>query len=144
MAECLGAVVMKWTFPPTSWEGNVQLAEPVGVGGMLAVFSARTQPNPGKERDAIRAVVRQHLAEMKDCYEAYLQRKGGRPEPMRVLVKMTVQKGGGVSEAQFSEPAKLETRFKACVLDEARKMKFPEPDGGQTEISYPFMFQPER
>jgi hypothetical protein len=144
MAECLGAVVMKWTFPPTSWKGNVQLAEPVGVGGMLAVFSAKTPRTPEKDREAIRMVVRQHIAEMKDCYEAHLDRKGSRLKPMKVLVKMTVVKGGVVSEARVSEPAKLEASFKACVLDVARKMKFPEPDDDWTEVSYPFMFQPER
>ena len=144
MAECLGAVVMKWSFPPTSWEGQVQLAEPVGVGLMLAVFSAKLPRTPEKDREAIRMAVRQHIAEMKDCYEAHLDRKGSSLKPMKVLVKMTVLKGGVVSEAEVVEPAKLEARFKACVLDVARKMKFPEPDGEQTVVSYPFMFQPER
>jgi hypothetical protein len=146
MAECMGAVMMKWSFPPTSWEGKVQLAEPVGVGGMLAVFSAKPPPSPGKEREAIRAAVREHLAPMKDCYEAYLHRKGSTRKPMRVLVKMTAGKGGSVTEASVSEPAKVEARFKACVLDIARQIKFPPPASGDdvTVVSYPFMFQPER
>ena len=146
MAECLGAVITKWSFPPTSWEGKVQLAEPVGVGGMLAVFSAKPPPDPKEGRDAIRAVVREHKDEIKGCYDAYLDRKGSSLKPVRMLVKMTVRKGGLVTEASVSEPAKLEAKFKRCVLDVARGMKFPEPENGgeQTVINYPFVFQPER
>jgi hypothetical protein len=145
MAECLGAVEMKWTFPPTSWEGQVQLAEPLGVGGMLAVFSAKAPPAPGKEREAIRAVVREHKAELQECYEAYLHRKGSTLKPVRVLVQMTAGKDGSVTHASVSEPAKVDARLKACVLDIARRMKFPAPTSGDiTVISYPFVFQPER
>jgi hypothetical protein len=147
MAECLGAVVMKWTFPPTTWEGRVQLAEPLGVGGMLAVFSSRPPPTAEdgkKDREAIQAVVREHNAEMKGCYDAYLDRKGSTQKPIRVLVKMTIEPGGEVSEASSSEPARLEKKFKACVLGVARKMKFPtRASGDRTFITYPFRFEPD-
>jgi hypothetical protein len=145
MAECLGAVVMKWTFPPTTWEGRVQLAEPLGVGGVLAVFSSKPPPTADdakKDRDAIQAVVREHNAEMKECYDAYLDRKRSTRKPIRVLVKMTVEKSGEVSEATASEPARLDKKFKGCVLGVARKMKFAAPrSGDRTFITYPFRFE---
>lgn len=145
MAECLGAVIMKWTFPPTTWEGKVQLAEPVGVGGIRVTFAAKPPPGPKEHREAIRAVIRQHMAEMKGCYDAYLGRKGASQTPMRVMVEMTVKKGGLVTKALVTEPAKLEAKFETCVLDVARKMKLPEPDAGDlTVITYPFMFEPGR
>ena len=140
MAECLGAVVMKWTFPPTDWEGKAQLGEQLGVGGIQAIFSSKP---PGAEKAAIAAVIKQHHSEMKDCYDSFLDRGRHNGKPLRVEVKMTIE-GGLVSDASVLEPARLETKFKGCMLGVARKMKFPEPRDGKTIITYPFVFSAER
>ena len=90
-------------------------------------------------REHIERIVRRHARGFRYCYERELSDD---PELAgRISVNWTIGLDGRVASASISENT-LESRSVAsCVLREARRMRFDQPDGGMVVVTYPFTFR---
>jgi len=98
------------------------------------------------EREVVRQVVRAHLAELRDCYEAELARSGAPdagPAPNGTLkIRWTVGADGSVTSVEvLSASPGAGVRLAECVTDAIRSWRFPTPKAGKSVITYPFVFK---
>jgi TonB family protein len=83
--------------------------------------------------------IRQHLNEVKDCYEMELSRKPSLQG--RVTVQFTIVTTGQVITAVVQSSTLGNTRVENCVVNAVRRWAFLKPsDGGIAIVSYPFNF----
>jgi TonB family protein len=92
------------------------------------------------DKALIGGVVRDHLGEIKRCYEARL---GARPGLAgRVVVNFTITRDGSVSEPQVRKSTLGDETAESCMVEAVRGWTFPRPDGGIVIVSYPFELTP--
>jgi TonB family protein len=91
------------------------------------------------DKEIIRRVIRQHLNEVKYCYEQELVRAPALAG--RLVVGFTIAADGRVITA-VSEVSMGQPRLESCVLGAVRRWSFPKPGhgGGLTIVRYPFVF----
>jgi TonB family protein len=89
-------------------------------------------------REAIRRVVRQHLNEVRFCYEQGLIERpdlGG-----RVTVSFVVSGTGSVQSASIASSTITSPRVEGCIASAVRRWTFPAPDGASVVlVTYPFV-----
>jgi outer membrane biosynthesis protein TonB len=88
----------------------------------------------GLDKPAVREVVRAHIDDVRECYNAELiedDTVGG-----HVIVSFVVQPDGSASEVVVPESTMPE-RFDACVTTIVAAWTFPAADA-ETRVSYPF------
>ena len=92
------------------------------------------------DRDVVRRVVRAHIGEVRDCYDA-----GLRADPDlegKVVLSFTITGDGSVSDATIVE-ATIHRGVPECIASAAAKWIFPKPEGGgNVKITYPFLLEP--
>ena len=107
---------------------------------VMSAASARAEDKAGADKEAIRAVVRSHLVEVRTCYEQQLLAQRPKAEG-RVMVDFRVEKGVVVA-ATVKESNLNDAPTEACVLTTMRGWKF---DGvgmiAPVTVSYPFIFK---
>lgn len=85
----------------------------------------------------IDAVVKANKDRIKDCFN-----QGLKSDPNisgRVNIKFVIGKTGAVSQSEVKETTLNHPETEACMVDVAKSMQFPEPEGGGIVIvSYPF------
>lgn len=90
-------------------------------------------------KDEIRKVVREHIEEVRHCYNQVLEKQ---PEARaKLVVDFTIGSDGGVTRSNIGSlegPAELGP----CVNAAVRTWKFPRPTGGEVAVSYPFVMEP--
>jgi TonB family protein len=87
----------------------------------------------------IRRVVRQHMNEVKFCYEKELTRDASLSG--RVVVKFSIGGMGSVTTS-FIESSTLKVpTTDRCIADAVRRWEFPKPQGGVVIVSYPFVLK---
>jgi len=89
------------------------------------------------DKDVVRRVVRDNLAKLQYCYEKILLANPGIEG--RVLVTFTIAIEGSVSDVTATG---IHPEVETCVAEKVRTFKFPRPDAGKVEVSYPFTFKP--
>jgi hypothetical protein len=148
IARCLGQEVMGWMFPPTTWEGQVQLVHPPIF---IAYFSAKPTDKQlrseahEKRKEAVRQVIRARNPEYKACYDAYLERGGPTDRDIRVRTSIRIRNEGSVEAVTVLDldPPAVEMRFRDCILDVVRTLQFGKLEGeGIMIVEYPFVFTP--
>jgi TonB family protein len=92
------------------------------------------------DRGNIAKVIRSRRGAFRFCYTRQLQLhqdlKG------RVVVRLTIDESGRVVAAG-SSGSMANKKVHACVLKEARKLKFKPPtEGGRCVVNWPFKFRP--
>ena len=113
---------------------------------LAACHPAAPTPAPGAgslEKDDIRAVVRAHIPDVRECYNRGLARDKNLVG--RVDVRFTIGPTGAVSSASVQATTlPFWARFVGrCIARAARRWPFPAPDGGGSVIvSYPFVLEP--
>ena len=92
------------------------------------------------DKEIIRRVVRQHLNEVKFCYEQELLKK---PQlDGRIAVQFTIGGAGTVLTAAVQSSTMQDPFVEQCVASAVRRWEFPKPQGlGLTTVSYPFGFK---
>lgn len=93
------------------------------------------------DREPIRAVVREHQADLRACYDRGLLRD---PDLTgRVDVRWTIVPGGAVEDVELAETTLADACVVRCVLGEVATWTFPGFRGLQREIRlvYPFLFR---
>lgn len=86
-------------------------------------------------KDAIRAVVRAHIGEVRACYEAGLARN---PDLRgRVVLTFTIAPDGAVTDVVAVDELSDALPVARCCVDAARAWRFPSPFG-RVVVAYPF------
>ncbi|CAN5397900.1 hypothetical protein BH10BDE1_BH10BDE1_19770 [soil metagenome] len=111
----------------------------VGTGD-VAMVDEETVIEGGLDRDVIADVIRRNLGQIRYCYERQLS---SNPELYgKLLVKFTIDAGGGVLEPKIDTSTMKSSLVEGCVLRRLAGWKFPLPKGGtQVRVSYPFLFK---
>jgi len=87
----------------------------------------------------IRRVLRQHLNEVRYCYERALQQKPTLAG--RVTLKFEIGKGGTVTSCSVQQHLN-DQAVGDCMCARLRGWRFPAPEGGNTTVTYTWTFQP--
>ncbi|MCA9578666.1 MAG: TonB family protein [Myxococcales bacterium] len=86
--------------------------------------------------DAIRRVVRRHLAEVRYCYEGALT---SQPDLSgTVSVRFVINPSGAVAASTIARSTLGSARVESCVANAVRRWSFPQPDNGMVAVTYPF------
>ncbi len=92
-------------------------------------------------KEAIRRVIRQHLNEVRFCYEQGLS---SQPDlEGRVTVAFLISPTGAVQSSSIPDSTLGSAKVDACIAKAVRRWTFPSPeDGGVVFVKYPFMLKP--
>ncbi|MBK7829339.1 AgmX/PglI C-terminal domain-containing protein [Nannocystis sp.] len=92
------------------------------------------------DKDKIREVVRAHIVEIRECYNATL---ASDPEAQgRVVIDFTIGPQGTVTQAAVGSSDMGEVAAPTCMRDAIQGWVFPAPSGGSVKVSYPFLLEP--
>ncbi len=131
--------------------GSIDTGGGQGQGGSIGRRAAaaprasmqRGRPNVNGflSREQIERVVRRHSRGIRYCYERELADDPGLGG--RVSVNWTIGLDGRVQSASVTENSLGNRNVESCILREARRMRFDQPDGGIVVVTYPFTFRAE-
>lgn len=92
------------------------------------------------DKDEIRRVVREHLKEVRACYESALLRN--RDLRGRVTVRFTISPTGSIADASVASNELGDAEVAECIRKAVTTWGFPEPEGnGNVVVTYPFDLQ---
>jgi len=92
------------------------------------------------DKEIIRRVIKQHLAQIRYCYEKELVRHPGLFG--KVATRFTIGADGRVQQAAVSQSTLKNAEVERCITAKIRTWKFPKPKGGGIVIvKYPFIFK---
>ena len=90
---------------------------------------------------AILTVIRQHLNEIRHCYEQTLQRAPNMAGKMKI--GFTIGLTGRVTEINVLQSDIDDVLMRSCVTGKVQRWPFPEPRGTTpVHVTYPFIFNP--
>lgn len=93
------------------------------------------------DKELVRRVVRQHLNEVRYCYEQALSRQPTLAG--RIVVQFTIAPTGRVLVAALQSSSLGAPNVDTCVVSATRRWEFPQPrGGGLVVVSYPFQLAP--
>jgi hypothetical protein len=93
------------------------------------------------DREIVRRVVRQHLNEVRYCYEQALGRKPALAG--RVVAHFSITPGGTVLASALQTSTLGDAAVESCIVAATRRWSFPQPrGGGLVTVSYPFQLAP--
>jgi hypothetical protein len=91
------------------------------------------------DKGLIRRVVRQHVNEVRYCYERALI---SNPELVgRVGIRFTINPAGRVEHSEAASSTVADPAVGSCIASAVRRFTFPALNGGLTEVNYPFELQ---
>ncbi len=116
-----------------------------GFGGkgkrVPRVRQAKANVKGALDKDIIRRIVRNHLNEVRYCYNQGLVRNPNLKG--RVKVQFTIGPTGKVPVAVVQESTLKDRNVAQCVAKAVKRWKFPKPrGGGNVVVSYPFVLEP--
>lgn len=98
---------------------------------------AADESTKGIDREKVRTVIRDHLRDVRTCYEAGL--KIDKSLNGKVIMEWEIGPGGKVTKVSTFKP--LHPQVDKCLEEKIVAWKFPEPPAGETaNIRYPFVF----
>ncbi len=94
----------------------------------------------GLDREVIAGVIREHLGQIRYCYERQLS---ANPELYgKIKVKFSIDSGGQVDAQSIGQSTLKSAMVEECILRRIASWKFPKPRGGtKVLVSYPFLFK---
>lgn len=115
--------------PPSIFDPAAGVAGPSAVSGSI-------------DKEIIRRVIRDHINEVKACYEAEL----GVDSTLfgRAMVQFTIAASGEVIASVLQSSTLHNPAVENCTVAAVRRWRFPKPIGGGIVIvSYPFIYVPQ-
>lgn len=93
----------------------------------------------GMDKEAIRRVIREHLREIRNCYERELQRS---PDLYgKVVLEWDIEEAGRVSRCVVKNNALGNDKVANCIVNRLKTWKFPDPPKDQIgRVIFPFVF----
>lgn len=126
-------------YGPGGYGGGVQIRDDRD-SRVPRVRETGADVNGALSAEAIRRVVRRHLAEVRFCYEQGLQQNPSMEG--RVTVSWIISPSGAVQSSNVTSTTLGNGRVESCISNAVRRWTFPQPDGGgMVGVNYPFMLQ---
>ncbi|HWR68952.1 MAG TPA: AgmX/PglI C-terminal domain-containing protein [Desulfomonilia bacterium] len=92
----------------------------------------------GMSREEVKRIIDQHLDEITRCYETALV---ANPSLMgRVVFEWKILMSGKVGEVSIKSSTINSSDIHACIQSSIKSWEFPQPDGSEVIVSYPFIF----
>ena len=92
------------------------------------------------DKRIIQKVVRQHMGELRACYEKELAKVKGLHG--RIAVVWLISPQGAVTKALVKETTMKNKNVENCIVNSIKFWRFPAPKGGgMVQIEYPFVFE---
>jgi hypothetical protein len=101
-----------------------------GAGAHVSGFLSKEQIN---------RVVQANRAAIKYCFEAALQQNPRLQGAVHAYWRIDRQ--GNVSTTRVAKSTLGDAKVEGCILRQIKRWKFPEPDGGEVEVTYPFLLR---
>ena len=117
-----------------------------GTGGLgqkgnsnIEIEGSDAEVPGGMDKEAIRRVIREHLREIRNCYNNELQRA---PDLFgKVVIEWDIEDGGKVTRSAVKSNGLANNNVGNCIASHLKMWKFPDPPAGQIgRVSYPFVF----
>lgn len=90
-------------------------------------------------REQVDRVVRANQAAIKYCFENALQRA---PKLNgAVHVQWRIDRQGRVSTSRVAKSTLGDAGVEGCIVRQVKRWQFPAPDGGEVDVTYPFLFR---
>ncbi|MGE4130422.1 MAG: AgmX/PglI C-terminal domain-containing protein [Bdellovibrionales bacterium] len=124
-------------------QGRVGGLGPGGIGtrssGAIQIQESGASEVLGMDREAIRRVIREHLREIRNCYEARLQ---SNPELHgKVVLQWNIVGAGQVKNARVTGNSLGDSAVGDCLARRLSTWTFPSPPQDQIgQVVYPFVF----
>lgn len=95
---------------------------------------------PGRDPDAIEAMITQHRAQIAHCYETELRKNPGLKG--KIVVRFTVRANGRVTGAKVIQSTMGNAKVERCIVQVIRRFKFDVVgrEKGNLTYEYPFIF----
>jgi TonB family protein len=90
-------------------------------------------------REQVDRVVRANQAAIKYCFESALQRAPRLTGA--VNVQWRIDRQGRVASARVAKSTLGDAGVEGCIVRQVKRWQFPTPDGGEVEVTYPFIFR---
>jgi hypothetical protein len=92
----------------------------------------------GMSREEVKRIIDQHLDEITHCYETALV---ANPSLMgRVVFEWKILMSGRVGEVRIKSSTLNSPEIHSCIQSAIKSWEFPQPDGSEVVVSYPFIF----
>ena len=90
------------------------------------------------DKESIRRVIREHLVQVRHCYEKELKVKPGLAG--KLVLQWEIGAGGQVLSSQVNRS--VDPQVDACMLETLKTWRFPPPPAGtpRVQVIYPFVF----
>jgi len=104
----------------------------------VSVTTAAPRVNGYLSAEQINRVVRANSAAIRYCYELEVQRQPSLRGRIEIQWRINLQ--GSVTTSRVASSTMHNTRVEGCVARQVRGWRFPQPDGGEVVVTYPFIF----
>ena len=124
--------------------GDYKAGTGLGTGstgnGQVGLDEGDSNVEGGLEKDVIAGVIKEHLGQIRYCYERELS---ANPKLSgKLKVKFVINGDGGVETQSVAETTLNSAKAEECILRRIATWKFPKPQGGvKVMVSYPFLFK---
>jgi TonB family protein len=104
----------------------------------LSLGSKQAKVNGFLSAEQINRVVRANQAAIKYCYENALQRQSGLQGAVHIHWRIALS--GAVTTARVEKSTLGNAKVEGCIVRQVKRWRFPQPDGGEVAVTYPFFF----
>ena len=104
----------------------------------VSLMRGRPRVNGYLSAEQINRVVRANQAAVRYCYEVAVQRQPNLRG--RIEVAWRISLAGRVTSSRVARSTMNNAGVEGCIARQVRNWRFPEPDGGEVSVEYPFIF----
>lgn len=104
-----------------------------------SILQAKTGNIP---KELVEKFINQHKFQLQICYEQSLRRNDNATGTMEW--KWTISSRGRVSGIELASSSLKDKKLELCIKAKMKNWQFPNPENGSVEISYPFVFSPNK
>lgn len=104
----------------------------------VTMTTARPRVSGYLSPEQIMRVVRRNQAAVRYCYENELQRQPSLRG--RIEIQWRIARNGSVSSARVGSSTMRNARVEGCIVRQVRRWRFDQPDGGEVDVNFPFIF----
>jgi len=119
--------------------GGVGLAGPKAKEAKLSLDHAAVAVKGFLSKEQIDRVVRANQAAIKYCFEAEMQHQPKLEGAVHLNWRIDLQ--GQVTVVRVAKSTLGNSRVEGCMARQIKRWTFPKPDGGEVEVTYPFLLR---
>jgi hypothetical protein len=119
--------------------GGIGLAGPKAKEAQLSLDNGGAKVHGFLSKEQIDRVVRANQAAIKYCFEVEMQRQPKLAGAVHMYWRINLQ--GQVSVVRVDKSTLDNPRVEGCMTRQIKRWIFPKPDGGEVEVTYPFLLR---